>query len=343
VIASFTKSGPLNLITDVAGITVGNTEDCHAATGVTVVLPEDRAVAGMDSRGGAPGSRETDALNPENLVEAVDAIVLAGGSSYGLDAASGVANWLGTQNRGFRMGSSPMVSPVVPAAILFDLTNGGDKSWGDEPPYRQLGRKACLDASGGAFPLGNAGAGYGAIAGSYKGGLGSASAVTDGGIMVGALVAANPFGSPVIPGTDCFWAGPFEHDREFGGATRKGGAIPNRDVFADTKAAGRGPGQNTTIGVVATNVSLTPAQARRIAIMAQDGIARAVRPAHTPMDGDTLFVLSTAKIACDEPAPMTLSLIGAVAADCVARAIARGVYEARSLFQTPSYGERHGR
>ena len=335
------EPGPANLITDVAGVAVGNAQDDRIGTGVTVLVATDRAVAAVDVRGGGPGTRETDALAPENLVEAVDGIVLSGGSSYGLAAASAVAKRMGVDGRGFSIADSGFVSPVVPAAVLFDLDNGGDKSWGDDPPYDELGAAAYAAASTDAFDLGNVGAGLGATAGTLKGGLGSASVLDANGLHVGALVAVNSFGSVLIPGTDCFWAWPFERDHEFGGR-RPSSAAVDYDVSAGTKAARLGPRQNTTIGIVATNAQLTAGDARRVAIMAQDGLARAIRPAHTPFDGDSLFVLATGHQPLPEPAPLSLSRLGALAADCVARSIARGVFEAQSLFSLTSYREEYG-
>jgi L-aminopeptidase/D-esterase-like protein len=334
------RKGARNLITDVDGIHVGNAGSLATRSGVTVILPEARAVAGVDVRGGAPGTRETDALDATCLVDAVDAIVLSGGSVYGLDAASGATAWLGARGRGFGMGEAALVAPVVPAAILFDLTNGGDKNWDEVPPYNEWGRAACAAADKG-FALGNAGAGLGARAGTLKGGLGSASAVTDGGLQVGALIAVNPFGSAVIPGSECFWAAPYEIDAEFGGRglpqTMEG--LATRHPLLGTKGeAAAQAGGNTTIGCIATNAALTPAEARRVAIMAQDGLARAIRPIHTPFDGDVLFVLATATRPLD-PAIRALEIlqIGSIAADCVARAVARGVYEAETLGDSIAY------
>ena len=336
------RKGPRNHIGDVGGISVGNAEDIAARTGVTVVLPDARAVAACDVRGGGPGTRETDALDPVCLVDEVDAVVLSGGSSWGLEAGSGVAGWLGARGRGFLVGSSPLVSPIVPAAILFDLANGGDKGWGEEPPYRALGRAAC-EKAGMDFALGNAGAGLGAVAGKYKGGLGSASAIAESGLAVAALMAANPFGAAVMPGSACFWAAPYELDDEFGGL---GWPSPLPSFAALDPMAGSkadvAPGANTTIGVVVTNADLTPVEARRVAIMAQDGLARAVRPVHAPVDGDTIFVLATG--ACPigaETRYRAVTGIGALAADCVARSIARGVYEAETLGTAISWRERH--
>ncbi|MEX1154755.1 P1 family peptidase [Parvibaculum sp.] len=336
------RKGPLNLITDVEGISVGNAEDAAARTGVTVVLPAPRAVAGGDVRGGGPGTRETDALDPACLVDAVDAVVLSGGSSWGLEAASSAAAWLGARGKGFRVGSSPLVSPVVPAAILFDLANGGDKAWGETPPYGALGRAAC-EAAAGTFRLGNAGAGLGATAGQYKGGLGSASAVAANGFTVGALVAVNSFGAAVVPGTARFWAAPYEMDGEFGGLGWPDAAgLAGLDPLAGTKAAAQ-PGGNTAIGVVATNADLTPAECRRLAIMAQDGLARAIRPVHAPVDGDAIFTLATARLPLG-PAPrhMAVAALGAMAADCVARAVARALWEAETLGETRAFRDVHG-
>ncbi len=327
------KPGPRNLITDVSGIAVGNAHDENARSGVSVILPDARTVAACDVRGGGPGTRETDALRPENLVDKIDAITLSGGSVYGLEAHAGVAAWLGAQGRGFSM-AGELVSPIVPGAVLFDLTNGGDKSWGEAPPYRALGREAVTGAQR-DFALGNVGAGYGAQAGSYKGGLGSASALCEDGLEVGALVAVNPLGSPFIPGTDVFWAWAHEQGNEFGGRRPPAGLRPvDMDFPPDTKmgsAPDRGKSANTTIGVVATNATLTPAEAKRVAMMAQDGYARSLRPIHTLYDGDTVFALATGGFELEEPRALFISRIGHLAADCMARAVARGVWEAESL------------
>ncbi|MDD3838847.1 MAG: P1 family peptidase [Phenylobacterium sp.] len=320
--------GPRNLITDVPGLLVGQAEDAAARTGVTVLLPEDRAVAACDVRGGGPGTRETDALAAENLVEAVDAVVLSGGSVYGLAAADGVVSYLGARGRGFGLvkREGVPVSPVVPAAILYDLANGGDKAWGETPPYARLGREAAA-AAGLDFALGTAGAGAGAMAGALKGGAGSASWICEDGTAVGAIACVNSQGSVVAPGGRTFWAAPFEVNGEFGGLGAAGlSAAPGEWGLSKGAAA---PRRNTTIACVATDAALTPAQARRLAIMAQAGLARAIRPAYSPFDGDVVFALSTCR------RPLTggdgqLARLGAIAADCLARAIARGVYEARA-------------
>jgi len=320
--------GPRNLITDVPGIKVGNAGHAVHLTGVTVVLPDRPAVAAIDVRGGAPGTRETAALHPAALVERVDAVVLSGGSAFGLDAASGVSSWLARRGRGFEVADFRV--PIVPAAILYDLPRAGVDGWGDDPPYRALAAEAC-DAAGVEFALGNAGAGLGATAGALKGGLGSASAVDEAGLMVGALAAANPAGAAVMPGQSAFWAWALEQDGELGGQAPPRAPVP----LEPDLPAGPVPGANTTLVVVAVGARLTRVQAQRVAIMAQDGIARAIRPAHTPFDGDTVFVLAAGD--GHPPRPGQVARIGAIAADCVARAIARGVFEAESAGGIESY------
>jgi len=317
--------GPRNLITDVPGIQVGQADDRAARSGVTVILPDERAVCSVDVRGGAPGTRETDALNAETLVDAVDAVVLSGGSVYGLAAADGVVAWLGARGRGFGLMPGIPPSPVVPAAILFDMANGGDKAWGEAPPYRDLGRRA-VESAGLDVGQGTAGAGFGAMAGGLKGGTGSASAVTFDGYVVGALAAVNSWGSVIAPGGRTFWAAPFEIGDEFGGLGPAGlRAGPEEWGSAKRPAEAR----NTTIACVATDAILTPAQARRLAVMAQDGFARAIRPIHAPFDGDVVFALSTGRKPLADPDNYTLARLGALAADVLARAVARGVFEAK--------------
>jgi L-aminopeptidase/D-esterase-like protein len=308
----------------VDGLRVGQAADVATRTGVTVILPDARAICGCDVRGGAPGTRETDALAPENLVEAVDAVALSGGSVYGLAAADGVVAWLGARGRGYGMVDGVPRSPVVPAAILFDTANGGDKAWGEDPPYRALGR-AAVEAAGLDFGLGTAGAGYGAMAGALKGGVGSASAVTADGFTVGAIVAVNSWGSVVAPGGRTFWAAPYELGGEFGGLGPAGlRAGPDEWGPAKRPAEAR----NTTIACVATDAILTPAQAKRLAVMAQDGLARAIRPVHAPFDGDVVFALATGRRPLGALPDYTLARLGALAADALARATARGVFEA---------------
>lgn len=323
------SSGPRNLITDIEGLRVGSSVDQRARTGVTVLLPEAPARAAVDVRGGGPGTRETDALALENLVDRVDAVVLSGGSVYGLAAADTVSRKLGAARKGFSLVEAPgvPVSPIVPSAILFDLANGGDKKWGETPPYARLGDEA-LAAAEVVFPLGAHGAGAGATAGVHPGGLGSASFITESGYTVGALVAVNAFGSPYIPGTNQFWAAPYELDGEYGG---RGMSLsgPVRDLPTDTKLAGAGR-ENTTIAVIATDADLTAAELKRLAIMAQDGLARALRPAHGPTDGDVVFALSTGARALPDPRLAGILQLGTVAGDVLARAIARGVYMAET-------------
>lgn len=320
------QPGPKNLITDIAGLQVGNSEDFDVLTGTTVLLPEKPVTAVADIRGGGPGTREIDVMNPENLVEQVDAIALSGGSAFGLEAASGVMNALSVAGRGFRMG--PKNIPIVPGAILFDLMNGGNKDWGAHTPYDRLGREAVANA-GTDFLLGNVGAGLGATAGPLKGGLGSASWVTEDGYTVGALVAVNPTGHVVMPDGRTFWAWYLEHGDEFGG-----NPPPTERSVVDPDVAFAEPG-NTTIAIVATDATMHKGLLKRVAIMAHDGFARAIRPVHTPFDGDTIFALSTDDRPM--PNPQQLSRLGAATADCLARAIARAVYAADDIGGLTSY------
>lgn len=327
--ANMTRTGPRNLITDVAGLQVGQSDDPDVMTGVTVIIPDKAAVAACDVRGGGPATRETDALSPENLVQEIDGVVLSGGSVYGMAAADGVAAWMGARNRGFTMRSTPGIppSPILPTACLYDLANGGDKAWGEDPPYRVLGVDA-LEAISHTFELGTVGAGYGANSGGLKGGIGSASAVSVDGFTVGALVAVNSLGSAIAPGGKQFWAAPVELDAEFGGLGSEGLAAGPEDYGRAMR-----PRSNTTLACIATDVALSRVEAQRVAIMAQDGLARALRPAHAPFDGDVVFALSTAQ----QEAPESMSRaflvtrLGALAADVVARSIARAVYEATAL------------
>lgn len=315
--------GPRNLITDVPGLLVGNAQDDTLKSGTTVLTAEDPFMASVHVMGGAPGTRETDLLAPDKSVSRVDAIVLSGGSAFGLDACSGVSEGLHGQGRGFQVGNA--VVPIVPGAILFDLLNGGDKAW-SKNPYRALGRKA-FDAAAEVFDLGTAGAGTGALAAMHKGGLGSASIVMENGVTVGALVAANPLGSVTTPGDRHFWAAPFEIGDEFGGlgsdsATGLGRTVDSRKAKAMRPAE---PDKgNTTIAIVATDAALTKPQCQRLAVAAHDGIARAIVPAHTPGDGDLVFGVSTGARKIETDA--NLGLLGHAASLCLARAIARAVY-----------------
>lgn len=311
------RPGLRNLITDVAGLKVGNAADARLRSGVTVLTAGRAVTAGVHVMGGAPGTRETDLLAPDRLVQAVDALVLSGGSALGLAAASGVADALRAEGRGFVVGGQCV--PIVPAAILFDLGNGGAKDW-EENPYPALGR-AALAAAAETFALGTAGAGTGATLHGLKGGLGSASAVLEaGGYTVGALVAVNAVGAATVGAGPEFWAAPWEIDAEFGGL----GPPP---VFAPTvePPPTKRPGAATTIAVVATDAALSQAQATRLAIAAHDGIARALVPAHTPLDGDLVFGVATGDRPLGDPVA-DLFRLGHAGAACLARAIARGVF-----------------
>jgi len=318
-----------NLITDVAGVRVGHADDSRLASGVTAVVFDAPAVAAIDVRGGGPGTREAVLLDPAMTVERIDAIALAGGSAFGLDAASGVQAWLAEQGRGFPIRSARV--PIVPGAILFDLLNGGDKNWGRFPPYRELGYAAAAAAVANKFGLGSVGAGLGATTANLKGGVGSASAQTRGGHTVAALAVVNAAGSAVVGDGPWFWAAPFERGREFGGR-----GFPEN--FPAEALAFRTKGslaESTTLAVVATDAELTKTQARRLAIMAQDGLARAIRPVHTPLDGDVVFAAATGARALGDPI-VALAELGALAADVLARAVARGVYEATALPFAPA-------
>jgi L-aminopeptidase/D-esterase-like protein len=317
------RVGARNLITDVAGLRVGNAADDLLKSGVTVLLGDAPFVAAVQVMGGAPGTRETDLLAPDKVTPGVDALVLAGGSAFGLDAAGGVVDGLRAVGRGFQIG--PVVVPIVPAAILFDLRNGGDKDWGANP-YHDLGQ-AALAAAGEAFDLGSVGAGCGATTANLKGGLGSASVVLDNGMTVGALVAVNALGAATPRGQGQFWAAPWEVDGEFGGR----GCVSDCDPFenqASDKWAALSAGANTTIAIVATDAVLSKAEAKRMAVAAHDGLARALVPSHTPYDGDLVFAVATGARPLADPAvdPM---MLGHAAASCLARAVARGVYAAR--------------
>ena len=327
-----------NLITDVASVRVGHAQDAKIASGVTVVLFDAAAIAAGDLRGGAPGTRESALLDPAMTVERIDAIALSGGSAFGLDAASGVQACLAEQGRGFQVRGARV--PIVPAAIIFDLLNGGDKSWGRYPPYRELGYQAMKSAAQ-DFALGSAGAGLGALTVNLKGGIGSASAQTDDGVTVGALAVVNAAGSVTVGDTPHFWAAPFERGNEFGGR-----GFPARVPDDAFKFRVKGmPGENTALVIVATDAALTRPQARRLAIMAQDGLARAIYPVHSPVDGDVVFAAATGMRPLADPVH-GLAALGALAADTVARAVARGVYEAKALpfpGARPSWRDRFGK
>ena len=316
------RSGTRNLISDVEGLRVGNAEDPKVRTGSTVLVGDEPFTAGVHVLGGAPGTRETDLLAPDRLVQEVDAIVLSGGSAFGLDAASGVADALVESGRGFAVGTARV--PIVPCAILFDLLNGGAKQW-PENPYKRLGRTA-LAAASEEFELGTAGAGAGATTLDLKGGLGSASAVTQDGFTVGALVAVNSIGSTVIGGGPRFWAEPFRIGGEFGGGTGSGETDPGWEPGIGISESS--PNANTTIAVVATDAALDQSQATRIAAAAHAGLARAIVPSHTVFDGDLVFCAATGRKALMDSGQDMLKL-GHAAACCLARAVARGVHAAR--------------
>ncbi|MBL4784068.1 MAG: P1 family peptidase [Cohaesibacteraceae bacterium] len=326
-----------NLITDIDGLTVGNSSDLSLKSGTTVLLCETPMICSYAVVGGAPGTRDTDLLMPEQLVQGIDALVLSGGSAFGLDACGGVQSWLRQHKRGYEIG--PVQIPIVPGAILFDLINGGDKDWGLHSPYRDLGFIAA-DSASDIFNLGTHGAGTGATTAGLKGGLGSASIKTSFGATVGALVAVNPLGSVTMGDVAHFWASPFEIGDEFGGLGLPSAKPSNCDV-PKTK---RDPVSqaNTTIAVIATDAKLTKSEARRLAIAAHDGFARAIYPSHTPLDGDLIFSLSSEKIHLKDPVSDQIEL-GALAANAMARAIARGVFEAESVKgdHFPTWKDRH--
>jgi D-aminopeptidase len=312
-----------NDITDVAGIRVGHADDARLGSGVTAILFDRPAAAAVDVRGGAPGTRETDLLDAHRTVAQIDAVVLSGGSAFGLDSSAGVQAWLRAQGRGFAIGDIRV--PIVCGAALFDLLNGGDKGWGKFPPYRDLGYAAAAAADLDCR-LGTAGAGFGATVFGLKGGLGSASAQTRDGFTIGAIVAVNACGSVTVGASRHFWAAPFEQDREFGGCGFPQSVPPDALV---PHAKGR-PGENTTIALVATDAALDKAQCHQVAVMAQDGLSRAIYPIHTTLDGDTVFAAATGSRPLTAPVS-EISEIGAIAANVLARAVARGVYEATAL------------
>lgn len=316
-----------NLLIDVNGVRVGHAHDNRLISGVTTILFEEPAVASVAVHGGAPAGRDLGCLEPDAAVGEIDAIVLAGGSGFGLDAASGVQAWLREQGRGLPIGHVRV--PIVPSAICFDLINGGDKGWGRYPPYRELGYAAAAGAEAGTFALGTAGAGFGASTVDLKGGVGSVSAMTSSGHTVAAIVVVNALGSALLGDGPHFHAGGLERGTEFGGlglpATAPGTLPPLR--WKGRAMAGRLVQPATTIACVATDATLDKAQAKRLAVAANAGLARGLRLSHAVMDGDTVFAVSTRR----QPLAggmQDLIEIGAVAADCLARAIARAVYEA---------------
>ena len=323
------RTGPRNLITDVAGLRVGNASDDGLKSGVTAVICDEPAVAGVQVLGGAPGTRETDLLEPHNSVETVNAVVLSGGSAFGLDAASGVQAALREAGVGFEVRGLRI--PVIPAAILFDLVNGGDKGWGRYPPYRELGYDAARAAAT-EFSIGTAGAGSGALTAGLKGGLGSASTVLDSGITIGALAAVNAVGSVTVGRTPHFWSAPFEIGEEFGNLGYPS-PMPDDARKILLKFGDKAVSANTTIAVIATDAILTKAAAKRLAISAHDGFARAIWPTHTPADGDIVFSLATGRSGSALSGDDAIDMYAAAGAT-MARAIARAVFAA-----TPAHGD----
>jgi L-aminopeptidase/D-esterase-like protein len=315
-----------NLLTDIAGVRVGHADDAALASGVTAVIFDKPAVAAIDVRGGGPGTREGAVLDLANTVERIDAIALAGGSAFGLEAGGGVQAWLAEHGRGFEVRGA--VIPIVPGAIVFDLLNGGDKKWGRFAPYRELGYAAAAAAAKN-FALGSAGVGFGATTANFKGGLGSASALTPGGMRVAALAVVNAVGSVTVGDGPWFWAAPFEIDGEFGGRGLPASFAPEMLAMRLKGGAAATAAENTTLAVVVTDAILTKPQAKRLAMIAQTGFARAIYPVHAPLDGDVLFAAAT----CEKPVDPLVGLteLGMVAANAVARAIARGVFAATAL------------
>lgn len=314
-----------NNITDVPGIKVGNVENLHGYTGCTVILTEEGAVCGVDVRGSAPGTRETDLLDPINLVDKVHAISLAGGSAYGLDAASGVMQYL--EERGHGLGVGVGIVPIVPSAVLFDLTFGDPKV----RPDRKMGYHAAMRAMKGSFPLGNVGAGCGATVGktagyerSMKGGLGSASRIYPNGLVVGAIVAVNALGEIRDPMTGQTLAGPRDANNQI---------INSLDFLTEHTMK---KGTNTTIGIVASNAYLTKVQVSKVASMAHDGLARTIYPIHTMFDGDTIFSLATGGVE----APV--DLVGAISAEVMADAVLAAIRSAKGVGEIPAYQDLHG-
>lgn len=315
-----------NLLTDIAGVRVGHAHDASIATGVTAIVFDKPAVASLDIRGGGPGTRDSALLDPVNTVDGIDGLALSGGSAFGIDAGGGVQAWLAEQGRGFRIANA--VIPIVPGAVVFDMLNGGDKNWGRFAPHRDLGYVAAAAASEN-FALGSVGAGYGATTANFKGGLGSASATTAGGVSVAALAVVNAVGSVTVGNGPWFWSAPFEVDGEFGGYGMPASFTPDMLAMRIKGAAAATAIENTTLVAVVTDAILTKAQAQRLAMLAQTGFARAIYPVHAPLDGDVVFAAATGVKPID---PLVgLTELGTVAANTVARAIARGVYEAKAL------------
>jgi D-aminopeptidase len=314
------------LLTDIAGVRVGHADDAALGSGATAILFDTPAVASIDIRGGGPALRDAALLDPVNTVERIDGLMLSGGSAFGLDAGAGAMAYLAEQGRGFAVGS--VTVPIVPGAAMFDLLNGGDKAWGRFSPYRDLGYAAAA-AAGDDFALGSVGAGLGATTANFKGGLGSASAATPAGVKVAALAVVNAVGSVTVGDGPWFWSAPYEQDGEFGGRGLPASFTPQMLAMRLKGAAAATASENTTLVVVVTDAILTKAQTKRLAMLAQTGFARAIYPVHAPLDGDVVFAAATGAKPVE---PLVgLTELGMVAANAVARAIARGVYHATAL------------
>jgi L-aminopeptidase/D-esterase-like protein len=315
-----------NLLIDIAGVRVGHADDAALASGTTAVIFDSPVVAAIDVRGGGPGTREGALLDVANTVERIDGIALSGGSAFGLEAGGGVQAWLAEQGRGFVVRGA--IIPIVPGAICFDLLNGGNKNWGRFAPYRDLGYAAAA-AAGTNFALGSVGAGLGATTANFKGGLGSASAATPDGVRVAALAVVNAVGSVTVGDGPWFWAAPFEIDGEYGGRGLPPSFAPDMLAMRLKGGAAATAVENTTLAVVVTDALLTKPQVKRLAVIAQTGFARAIYPVHAPLDGDVVFAAATGEKPVD---PLVgLTELGMVAANVIARAIARGVHAASAL------------
>jgi len=329
-----------NLLTDIPGVRVGHADDAALASGVTAVMFDKPPVAAIDVRGGGPGTREGALLELSSTVQRIDAIALAGGSAFGLEAGGGVQAWLAEQGRGFAVRAA--IIPIVPGAIMFDLLNGGNKAWGRFAPYREIGYAAAAAATAN-FALGSVGAGLGATTANFKGGIGSASATTQGGVRVAALAVVNAVGTVTVGDGPWFWAAPFEIDGEYGGRGLPPSFTPDMLAMRIKGAAAANAVENTTLAVVVSDAALTKPQAKRLAMIAQTGFARAIYPVHAPLDGDVVFAAATGEKPID---PLVgLTELGMVAANVVARAIARGVYAATALpfpAALPAWKDRFG-
>jgi L-aminopeptidase/D-esterase-like protein len=334
------KHAMKNLLTDISGVRVGHADDSALASGVTAVIFDQPAVAAIDVRGGGPGTREGALLDLANTVDRVDAIALSGGSAFGLEAGGGVQAWLAEQGRGFAVRGA--LIPIVPGAIMFDLLNGGNKAWGRFAPYRDLGYTAAA-AAGTDFALGSVGAGLGATTANFKGGIGSAATTTQSGVRVAALAVVNAVGTVTVGNGPWFWAAPFEIDGEYGGRGLPPSFTPEMLAMRIKGGVAANAAENTTLAVVVTDADLTKPQAKRLAMIAQTGFARAIYPVHAPLDGDVVFAAATGEKPID---PLVgLTELGMVAANVVARAIARGVYAATALpfpAALPAWKDRFG-